>query len=127
MPLTSNWTRENLLWVAGLAEGEGYFGTGFTKHNKKKDIVYPQISFQLALHERDKDVLDRLHSIVGFGKTYGPYKNTKNGAMIYYRVDRAENVYAVSCALFPFMGLRRQEQIKKQVTAFQSMKGKKCP
>lgn len=100
-----NWTRENLAWAAGLFEGEGCLSV-----SKKTGKQF--VNIQIGLHERDKDVLEKLALILG-GKVLGPYKPQKNatGGMVVWMRSQKEDVYAICAALFPFLGLRRQEKM----------------
>lgn len=75
--------RDRIIWLAGLVDGEGSFVLGLSKRKSKKD--YPILVFHpvvvIKMHEREADVLDRIHSELGFGKRYtikGGYEYTVN-------------------------------------------------
>ena len=84
-------------WVAGLVEGEGYFG--FSRNTPI-----------LKVGMTDKDVLDRLADIWGT-KTYGPrlYKNYKPMYGVGLCSKRAASWMMT---LYSLMGERRKERIK---------------
>jgi hypothetical protein len=56
-------------WVAGILEGEGCFAVQKTK---VKNIPRIQVSMS------DRDIIERLAQIVGWGNVGGPYFLTKN-------------------------------------------------
>ncbi len=48
----------DLGWLAGILEGEGYFGYRYNKH---KDTAYLDCS--ITMSSTDEDIIDRLHNM----------------------------------------------------------------
>lgn len=120
---SKNWSRENLQWAAGFLEGEGCFYSKETTRNNKPRIV---LVLNATQHERSKDVLERLKTILG-GNIRGPYansgRNNKKGQdkVVEWTTGSYKYVYAICVALYPFMSFRRKLAIEKILFLF-----KKC-
>ena len=101
-------------WCAGLLEGEGSFWV--TKYSKLDGSFGYSAQLQMAMNQRDRDVVEKLHSLLG-GSVNGPYKPKKNhpgqGEMITWGLYRKENALKVIKTLYPLLGKRRQEQCQK--------------
>ena len=97
--------REDIIWAAGLLEGEGCF----TVHSK----THPY----LLLDMTDKDVVEKLYSIFPFGNFRGPYIHHKRPEhKPRWRFDAfGPSCYAIMVMVYPFMGNRRQEKIKQLI------------
>jgi len=97
-----NWTRENICWLAGILEGEGCWPN---VKNRKRGILICAMT--------DKDIVERIKNIIGGGHIY--YKKTKpeHKDQWQYTLSTTVATYAISCAVFPFMGIRRKARIKK--------------
>lgn len=99
-------SKENLAWAAGFMEGEGTFR--FNQSGTKTQSLRIQVC-QVA-----RETLDRLVTILGCGKVYGPYGPYKG-------VRQKYHVYSVAgdCArdimrvLLPMMSERRKSQISE--------------
>lgn len=109
---SSNWTRENLAYLAGLLEGEGSF---FLRGGH-----YPLIQVQMT----DEDIIRRVKEIVGFGPVSGPYTNrtqkklngeSKKQSWLWSSGGQDQS-YALLVALYPWMGQRRQQKIREILT-----------
>ena len=92
-------------WVAGLLEGEG----SFTNHPNCKKTHTMQITVQMT----DKDVLDRLQSLIG-GQIHGPY-DRGHKPIYQYTLYGSDAVERVVRDILPYMGARRTEQITKML------------
>ena len=109
--------RDNVLWLAGWLEGEGSFTTSEvgSKHGKFCQITAGSIDHDTALHATQ--LLD--------GKIYGPYQYpcrlTKNRKPMWQ--VRVAGTLAASwmMILFPFMGTRRQKQIKSCLAGWRAL------
>lgn len=90
----------DLYWIAGLLEGEGYFGL----RRKGRDLV-------IQLDMTDEDVVNRFLQIVGFGSL--KERELPSGKTC-YRVALLEQakVEALMADLLPLMGERRQSKIR---------------
>jgi len=89
---------EDLHWMAGLLEGEGYFG-----HRRHGDIII-QVSMT------DGDVIERLKTITGFGTLR--QRQLPSGKDLYlWTSTHQANTGALMTMLLPLMGKRRQAKI----------------
>jgi hypothetical protein len=118
-PNALKWSRESLAWAGGLLEGEG----SFQCHDKG---TYKAIRVQCSMHLRDKELLFKLQELFG-GSVTGPYKSSKTGQdqMMAWGLYKQDYIYAVVTALFPFLGSRRQGQVRKIISAFTANEGRK--
>lgn len=93
-------------WVAGLLEGEGWFGTWTTPRHKKS---YARIAVQMT----DEDVVRRLHTVTGVGVVGGPYPKGvgKKDTWRWYASAQSD-VIELLHILHPLMGTRRQQKIE---------------
>ena len=106
------WTRENITWLAGLLEGEGYFGV-----NGRRPTM--------ALGMTDEDVVRKAARIGGVGHVRGPYRNPSSSKLNHkptwhWKVSSGAHVYALCAALYPFMGKRRAARIQEVMDAFRN-------
>lgn len=89
----------DLLWLAGLLEGDGFFNT-------KKDSPHPIVSIQL----NDEDVIQKISSIfdVNYYRKTSHNKNWNDGFSCIIKSVTAEALYI---AIEPYMGVRRRNRI----------------
>jgi hypothetical protein len=114
-----NWTTGNLMWVAGLLEGEGSFGPYIGKSGTNKGQVRLRISCAMT----DEDVIRKLHAITGFGSIRGPIQSSPSPKRLLagetgeykpiwvWESKNQEEVYEFELEIFAFMGERRKSQI----------------
>ena len=87
-------------WLAGLLEGEGYFTL---KRGK-----YPFVQ----VVSTDKDVVDRVACLVGFGSTRGPYYKKNPNTKGYYQWQiQGDLAVEVMLTIYDLMMNRRKETI----------------
>lgn len=96
-----NIDREDLIWLAGLLEGEG----AFDLHRGK----YPRIRVGMT----DRDVIGRAATLLG-GKVRLSLKPKPAKAMWHVEVSGAKALEAMT-ALLPFMGARRSAKIAEVI------------
>lgn len=94
----SNWSDRNLMWVAGILEGEGSCGVW----NGKPSLVVGMCDF---------DVVERLHNIVGFGHTYVEERDDPHKDCMHWRSQSAKCLMQFIPQVYPEMGSRRQDQM----------------
>ena len=94
--------REDIIWAAGLIEGEGCF----TLHSKNHPYF--------LLDSTDEDTIDKLKETFPFTTKRGPYQNKKNhNNKVRWRVDAfGPFAYAIMVAVYPFMQSRRKKKIE---------------
>ena len=98
----------DLLWAAGLLEGEGAFYTTVPSSGLAKGRIQCQMP--------DPEVLGRLRSVLGTGLVNGPYCQSKRsfaeGSLVWtYQINRQAEVARIAKSLKPHMSRRRQNQI----------------
>ena len=100
---------EKLIWACGLFEVEGCFS--IKKANAKKH-THAYISANLGT--TDKDAIEQFHSIVGFGKLYGPYMFKKATKPIYrWSTTQTEDVQKLIKLFYPLLSDRRQSRCRE--------------
>ena len=102
-------SREELSWLAGLAEGEGSF---FLVHGR-----YPGISIAMS----DEDVVRRCFALTGVGRLGVEKQATDRYKASYaWRVRDAANAYALMVALWPWLREHRRQRISEVVKVWLS-------
>lgn len=95
-------SREEVAWLAGLLEGEGYFSISWQ---------YSRPSFGISCKMTDKDVLEEARRIAG-GKLYGPRFNGPGKKPFWvWQINHRASVRNLLVALRPTMGRRRAARI----------------
>lgn len=90
-------------WALGIFEGEGSIVTPYP-HGR---------TVSLSIQMSDKDILERLHAIVGVGTITGPYNYNRKQNVTYkevwaWRAHKREDVKYLLTKWFPFFGTRRR-------------------
>jgi len=88
-------------WLAGLLEGEGYFGKGYPSQPKQASI---------ALEMTDKDIISRVSKLWGV-KYCAPRVRDSNWSQTYKLQIRGARAIKWMKEIYPYMGLRRQARI----------------
>ena len=116
-PEKLSFKREDIIWLAGLLEGEGSFQIAKQPNG---NTTRHEISISMT----DKDIIKRASKIMGGNITqYDPNTHPSNKSrkcQLIYRVrnGRKLEVYAILSAIYSFMGLRRKNQIEKLMEDF---------
>ena len=97
-----------IAWAAGFFDGEGS-----TSLDKSKPRV--------AIGQKDRQVLDRFKTAVGYGKVYGPYVYVNPPRTFFYYVVRRQQAEDVIACLWPFLSQIKREQA---TAVFGTMSGK---
>lgn len=112
--------KEDLLWLAGLMEGEGSFMT-INHRGKLHREVYPA-KYRIYKYPRvalamiDEDIITRVSKL--FNQKYTkvtPKQTLKNGLPkkeVFHFALTGKRAYELMLLLYPYMGTRRKEQIK---------------
>jgi len=105
-------TRGNVLWFAGLFEGEGFFR--FCPKGRR--------SMGIRIKMTDRDVLEKAQSAFGGGiwdrqKILKPQHRQSYTWML----DARDQAYALLVAIYPFLGLRRQGQVEKWIEQYKQL------
>ena len=110
-------TTLGISWLAGLLEGEGWFGA----KNMPKDGTHPTVRIYpaISLGTTDKDVAERAAHFLG--ASVRSAKRIKNYKQV-YKVQRVGKVAAGwMMTLYPLLGDRRKRRIYDVLTAYKNM------
>lgn len=95
----------DIYWLAGLLEGEGYFGL----RRQGRDLV-------LQVGGVDRDVIERAQRIAGHG--FVKERHLPSGKIYYgLTITKQSEVERVMLAVLPLMGSRRGARIRECVAA----------
>ena len=98
---------QDIAWVAGLLEGEGYFG------NRASTKEHNANSIRVTLGMTDRDVIERAAEVL-HGNVIGPYaKSNSKYKPMYYVQWHGARAAGIMMTVYSFMGKRRQEKIKE--------------
>ena len=104
-----SYTRDNIIWLAGLLEGEGNF---------RLDKNCPRITLNMT----DKDVVEKVHNIFG-GNFYiqdkSKYKSNWN--ICYSLTINGERAIGIMLSIYTLMGQRRKTKIKEIVGKWKTL------
>lgn len=104
------WHREDLIWLAGIFEGEGCITIRAGK------------TATLTVSMTDEDVVLRVQQAAKLGTVNGPYnKGPGRKPMWTWDLHRREHVYALLVAMYPWLGNRRKEKAREVFTIFASL------
>ena len=107
------WSREDLSWVAGFIEGEGCFHAGSSR--------------SISVAQVDREPLDKLQSLLGFGAIRGPFVHLRGNHRPYYRWDVTsfELAQATVAAIWTWLSSRRKTQATNMLEAWKLLKVKR--
>lgn len=107
---------EEIVWLAGLLEGEGCFGNYASGRSRHR-----YIRIQLAMN--DEDIIKRAASIMQ-GSLQGPYTcGTRKGTWVTTAGNTQSPQWMMT--VYPFMGKRRQAQIRACLMAWKAQPGRR--
>lgn len=97
-------TEGQIMWAAGLFEGEGWISLSRTKGH-----CYPKLGVQMA----DEGIVRRFHQTIGMGRVYGPYQKgpTQKGTIPkpqYQWLASGREARQIIHRLLPYLGSRRR-------------------
>lgn len=100
---------KELYWIAGLIEGEGYFGI-----RKRKGVEGTSYGFSITVAMTDEDVINKLHRLVPLGSVCKENRITKGGKNVWrWHLSNSSAVRDFLITIFPLMSSRRQDRIRK--------------
>ena len=102
-----------LAWLAGLLEGEGYFG--FTERTMRGK---PHVDLIVTIRMTDKDIIDRAAAIMGRCSCSTQNRTDKNWKMIHQAKCSGRAAADLMRALFPLMGERRNARINEALNVW---------
>jgi hypothetical protein len=107
-------TRIQIAWLAGLFEGEAYFG--IDKRSKTR-FIHSTVPFSpfIKISMVDKDIIDRVSFLLN-KKTFSPKRLTVTNKTVYTcHIGDRETLFYLLPKLKPYMGERRQKTIETQM------------
>lgn len=102
-----------LAWAAGFFDGEGYTHATAQKRNLGPRQVYS--SLRLSVSQVSPIALERFRTAVNeLGSIKGPYKNKNPNSQPFYVyvATSFEEVQAIVCMLWPWLGPLKRQQAK---------------
>jgi hypothetical protein len=113
-------TETDIAWIAGLLEGEGYFGIDDHQRNYKVSKSPPAPFIKISMV--DEDIIQRLSKLLN--KSYFlPSRKTVTGKQVYtLYIGEKEKVLFVLQKILPYMGVRRGERITECISHLQAWK-----
>ncbi len=111
------WDRENLVWAAGLFEGEGCISLRHQGRSGGRD------QWRLTMGMTDEDVITKFHHIVKCGSVnlYVDKRPQSKKPMYCWGTYTRRDVYALLAAFYPFLGLRRQTKAQEALISLPSV------
>ena len=104
-------TRENVLWFAGLFEGEGCFQLNTGRQ-----------SVGLCIKMTDRDVLEKAQLMFGGRIWDGQRKAAAHHKQSYtWQLSKRDQAYAVVAAMYPFLGRRRQARAQEWIAKYTTL------
>jgi Fe-S cluster biosynthesis and repair protein YggX len=116
-----NLKETDIAWIAGLLEGEGYFGIDNRSKDRYEVSNTPPAPF-IKISMVDEDIIERLSQLLD--KSYfSPTRKTVTGKQVYtLHLGEKEKVLFVLQKILPYMGARRGERIKESISHLQTWK-----
>jgi len=116
-----NLKETDIAWIAGLLEGEGYFGIDNRSKKRYEVSNTPPAPF-IKISMVDEDIIERLSQLLD--KSYfSPTRKTVTGKQVYtLHLGEKEKVLFVLQKILPYMGARRGERIKESISHLQTWK-----
>ena len=106
-------TRDNVLWFAGLFEGDGCLSNYYTSDRNAS-------KWQMMLNMTDHDVVQKIHRLFGGKLYFRESKNPKHKDKSYWQTGDTRVIYALCAAMIPFMGARRKAKMFDFIKDFAS-------
>ena len=104
-------TNDQVLWLAGLLEGEGSFIISKRRRKPKTRSAWVQQSGRISVKMNDKDVIEKV--AICFGTKPNKCTSKTTGKVMYVAYLDGAHAFYLMRLLFPHMGIRRQGQINK--------------
>ena len=116
-----NLTETDVAWIAGLLEGEGYFGIDNRSKDRYEVSKTPPAPF-IKVSMVDEDIIQRLSKLLD--KSYfSPSRKTVQGKQVYtLHIGEKEKVLSILQKILPYMGVRRAERITECISHLQTWK-----
>jgi hypothetical protein len=103
-----NWEPTDLSWAAGFFDGEGSVGC-ILSHNRP--------SIRIHISQKDTRVLDKWHRIFPVG-SFHCRQNGNGRGITDIAIGNFENVQAIMCAMWPWLGERKKEDYTRAMKKY---------
>jgi len=116
-----NLTEIDIAWIAGLLEGEAYFGIDNRSKDRYEVSNSPPSPF-IKISMVDEDIIQRLSKLLD--KSYfSPSRKTVTGKQVYtLHIGEKEKLLFILQKILPYMGVRRGERITECIFHLQTWK-----
>lgn len=116
-----NLSETEIAWIAGILEGEGYFGIDNRSKDRYETSKIPPAPF-IKISMVDEDIIQRLSKLLD--KSYfSPSRKTVTGKQVYtLHIGEKEKVLFILQKILPYMGVRRGERITECISHLQTWK-----
>lgn len=116
-----NLTETDIAWIAGLLEGEGYFGIDNRSKDRYETSKIPPAPF-IKVSMVDEDIIQRLSKLLDKSH-FSPSRKTVTGKQVYtLHIGEKEKVLFILQKILPYMGVRRGERITECISYLQTWK-----
>jgi len=105
-----NLSRENVIWFAGLFEGEGCL-SGVKPKDKRC------VQWRTMLKMTDKDIIEKIVSMFGGQMYVKVHENPKHKTSYEWQICSSK-AYPIIAAIYPFMGERRKAKMEEFMKDF---------
>lgn len=106
-------TRDNVIWFAGLLEGEGCLSNFPAKGRKAT-------KWSMMVKMTDHDVVQKIHMLFGGNLYFKKLENPKHKDQYHWQTGNRKVIYALCAAMTPFMGERRKAKMIAFIKDFAS-------
>ena len=116
-----NLSETEIAWIAGILEGEGYFGIDNRSKDRYEVSKSPPAPF-IKISMVDEDIIQRLSKLLD--KSYfSPSRKTIKDKQVYtLHIGEKEKVLFILQKILPYMGVRRGERITECISHLQTWK-----
>lgn len=116
-----NLKENEIAWIAGLLEGEGYFGIDKRSSKRYQHSTSPPAPF-IKISMVDQDIIERLSKLLDKDYFIPKRKTVSNKTVYTLHIGEKEKVLFVLQKILPYMGVRRSERIKECIEHLENWK-----
>ena len=104
-------TNEELAWLAGFIDGEGYIGLTYqVKAASRQSAATPRYHPYLIVTNTNMGAIEQIHAILGIGKVYKiPRQDDKSKDAYQLKITKALDLLLVLEQLQPFLRVKREQ------------------
>ena len=114
-------TESQIAWIAGILEGEGYFGIDNRSKKRYENSKTPPTPY-IRLAMTDEDVVAKLSTLVDKPYFIPNRKTVKDKTVYILHIGEREKVLFLLEKILPHMGKRRSERITECISHIQEWK-----